>query len=136
MSGANWFAGNYFDVLGVRPILGRTFTPEEAGDKEGAFPVVVLGENLWRRLYQRNPGIVGQQIRVNRQQLTVIGVVPDSFHGSITGLQFEMWAPATMGHALNFMPDWMMKDRKTRSFMGTAWLKPGVTLDQARAPRS
>ena len=126
-------AGNYFDVLGVRPILGRTFTPEEAGDKEGAYPVVVIGENLWQRRFQGNPAIIGQSVRLNRQQLMVIGVVPKSFHGTITGLQFEMWAPATMGNALNFMPDWMMKDRKTRSFMGTAWLKPGVTLEQARA---
>jgi predicted permease len=126
-------AGNYFSVLGVRPLIGRTFSPEESGDAQGAYPVAVISEALWRRRFNADPGILGRTIRANRQQLTVIGVVSNDFRGTIPGLVFEMWAPATMGHALNFMPEWMMRDRKTRSFIAVARLGPGVTIAQARA---
>jgi len=126
-------AGNYFAVLGVRPLLGRTFSPEEFGDKEGAYPVAVISEALWQHRFQRNPAVLGKTIRVNRQQLTIIGVVPASFHGTIPGLTFELWAPAMMGRSLNFMPAWMMADRQTRSFVAIARLKPGVTIPQANS---
>ena len=126
-------AGNYFAVLGVRPMLGRTFLPEEYGDKEGAYPVVVISERLWQRRFLGDSTVIGKTIRVNKQQLTIIGVVPSSFRGSIPGLAFQIWAPATMGNALNLMPDWMMKDRQTRSFISVARLKPEVTPARARS---
>jgi predicted permease len=125
--------GNYFAVLGVRPILGRTFTPEESGDEQGAYPVAVIGERLWRRHFNADPGVVGRTIRVNRQQLTVVGVVPAVFRGSLTGLTLDLWIPITMGARLRVMQDWSLTDRGTRQVLGFARLRPNVTVERARA---
>jgi len=62
-----------------------------------------------------------------------VGVAPAEFRGTIPGLAFELWAPAVMGTQLNLMPDWMIADRQTRSFLAVARLKPGVRMEQARA---
>ena len=124
--------GNYFAVLGVRPILGRTFTPDEYGDAQGAHPVVVIGERLWRRRFNADPAAVGQLLRVNRQQLTIVGVVPAKFLGSVPGLAFDMWVPITMGAQLKALQDWSLTDRGTRQMIGFTRLRPGVTLEQAR----
>jgi len=126
-------SGNYFAVLGVKPILGRTFSPGEFGDTPGGYPVAVIGESLWNRRFQRDPGVLGRTIRVNRQQLTIVGVVPASFRGSMSGLSFELWAPVVMSPQLNAMPEWMLRDRKSRELFGVARLKPGVSAAQARA---
>jgi predicted permease len=126
-------SGNYFDVLGVKPVLGRTFSPQEFGDAQGGYPVAVIGENLWDRRYQRDPAVLGRTIRVNRQQLTIVGVAPAEFHGSISGLSFELWTPTVMAPQLNAMPDWMLTERKSRMFFGIARLKPGNTAGRAAA---
>ena len=126
-------SGNYFAVLGVKPALGRVFSPDEYGDKQGGYPVAVISYGLWQRRFNGERSAIGRTIRVNRQQLTVIGVAPEEFRGTIPGLAFEIWAPAMMGTQLNLMPDWMMADRQTRSFISVARLKPGVSYDQARA---
>ncbi|MGB7758446.1 MAG: ABC transporter permease [Bryobacteraceae bacterium] len=125
--------GNYFAVLGVKPLLGRMFTPDEYGDAEGAHPVVVIGERLWKRRFNADPGAVGQLLRVNRQQLTIVGVVPASFLGSVPGLTFDMWAPVTMGVQLKALQEWSLADRGTRQMLVFARLRPGVTLAQARS---
>jgi predicted permease len=125
-------SGNYFAVLGVRPILGRFFNTEEYGDKQGGYPVAVISERLWKRRFHSDPGITGATIRLNRQTLTVIGVAPVDFHGSIPGLTFEIWVPVMMGTQLNAMPDWMLEDRASYIMFGFGRLKPGVSLDQAR----
>ena len=124
-------SGNYFAVLGVKPILGRTFSPQEYGDAEGAYPVAVIGEKLWNRRFQRDPGVLGRTIRVNRRELTIVGVAPAEFHGGISGLSFELWVPTMMATQLNAMPDWMLRDRKSRMFFGIARLKPGNSAASA-----
>ena len=126
-------AGNYFAVLGVQPVAGRVFSADESGDKLGGYPVAVISERLWKRRFQNSPGAIGQTIRVNRQQLTIVGVAPAEFRGSIPGLTFDVWVPVVMGTQLNIMPDWMLRDRKTRNLVSLARLKPGVTIEQARA---
>jgi len=125
--------GNYFEVLGVKPILGRMFARDEYGDAQGAHPVVVISERLWQRRFNGDPGAVGQLLRVNRQQLTIVGVAPARFLGSVPGLAFEMWVPITMGAQLKVLPEWSLTDRGTRQMIGFARLRPGVTLEQARA---
>ena len=70
--------GNFFSLLGVRPILGRTFRAEE--DQLGAAPVAILGEGLWKRRFGSIPDILGKSIAVNGKDYTIIGVVPSSFH--------------------------------------------------------
>jgi predicted permease len=126
-------SGNYFAVLGVKAALGRTFSPDEFGDNEGAYPVAVIGHGLWQSVFNSDPQIVGQTIQVNRQPLTVVGVAPANFYGGIAGLAEQIWVPATIAVRLNAMPDWMLKDRNSRMFAGIARLGPGVALAQARA---
>jgi len=126
-------SGNYFAVLGVRATLGRTFSPNESGDNEGAYPVAVIGHGLWQSVFNSDPGIIGQTIRVNRQPLTVVGVAPTNFYGGMSGLTEQIWIPATMAVTLNAMPDWMLQDRNSRMFMGFARLARGIRLAQARA---
>src|SRR5271165_5311010 len=79
-------SANFFSVLGVKPALGRVFTQEECGDKKDACPVVVIGDNLWKSRFHANPGVVGETIVLNRHRLTVIGVAPAGFRGSVPGL--------------------------------------------------
>lgn len=126
-------SGNYFDVMGVKPVLGRVFSRDEYGDKPGAYPLAVISSALWNRKFNSDPGVIGRTIRVNRQQLTVIGIVPSDFHGAMPGLTFEMWVPVVMGTQLNTMPDWMLQDRQSRMFFGTARLKSGVSIGRAQA---
>jgi predicted permease len=125
--------GNYFAVLGVKPILGRPFLPEEYADKPGAFPVAVISDRLWRSHFNADPAIVGKKIRVNRYQLTIVGVAPPDFHGTLAGLAFDLWVPYVMQPQLQGTGEWMLRDRQTRNLIVTARLKPGVTIEQARA---
>jgi len=125
--------GNYFSVLGIKPLIGRTFTPEEYGDKQGAYPVVVISERLWRRRFNADPAVIGTQLRVNRQQLTIVGVTPASFLGSTSVLALNLWVPVTMGARLNVLQEWSLTDRGTRQLLGFARLRPGVSLEQACA---
>jgi predicted permease len=126
-------SGNYFAVMGVLPVAGRVFSPAEYGDAEGGYPVAVIGEGLWKRKFNSDGNIVGSVIRVNRQPLTIVGVVGPQFQGSLPGMAFEIWIPATMAPQLKAMPDWMLKDRGNRSFVGVARLRPGVSMERARA---
>ncbi|MGA3071877.1 MAG: ABC transporter permease, partial [Terracidiphilus sp.] len=78
-------SGNYFAAMGVRPALGRVFTRDEYGDKPGAYPVAVLGYRLWKDRFGGDPRVIGTTFIANRQTLTVIGVAPPDFHGSMPG---------------------------------------------------
>lgn len=88
-------SGNYFDVLGVRPALGRLITASDAS-APGREPVAVISHGLWLRRYAGSPDIVGTPIRINGQLLTIIGVLPDAFQGTTMGLQCDTYVPATM----------------------------------------
>src|SRR5260370_22681648 len=79
-------SGSYFAVLGVKPAAGRFFSPEEYGDKQGGYPVAVISYSLWKRRFGTDPDVIGSIIRVNRQKLTVIGVAPPDFRGTLPGL--------------------------------------------------
>jgi predicted permease len=125
--------GNYFAVLGVKPALGRFFSPDEYGDKQGGYPVAVISYGLWKRRFSADRNAIGRTMRVNRQQLTIVGVAPPEFHGSMPGFSFETWVPLVMAPQLNTMPEWMLRDRHTRNLIGLARPKPGVTIQQANA---
>jgi predicted permease len=117
-------AGNFFEVLGVRPLLGRLFVEEEL-QKNGR-PAVLLSYGFWKRQFNANPGVVGQAIVLNKKPVTVIGVMPASFDfGAVfaPGLRFDVYTPAVM--------DEMRSWGNTLSVVGR--LKPGVTLKQAQA---
>jgi predicted permease len=126
-------SGNYFEVLRVKPALGRFFSKAEQSDEQNAHAVTVISYAMWRNRYHSDPAVVGTTVRINRYPYTIIGVAPEDFHGSMPGLSLEMWAPATMFGQLSSTGDWMLRDRKTRMFRVLARLAPGVGIEQARA---
>ena len=88
-------SGNYFDVPGVRPAAGRTFSPEE--DRIGSpVRVAVLSHRLWQRRFGGDPGIVGRSITLNGNAYTVIGIAPRGFAGSVLGDAPEVWVPMAL----------------------------------------
>jgi predicted permease len=120
-------------VLGIRPVLGRTFTREEDGDRPGAYPVVVISHRLWRTRFHSDPAVAGKMLRVNRRPLVIAGVAPPDFRGTMPGLAFDIWMPVTMGVALGEFDDSAFRYRGHRNLYATVRLKPGVAIEQARA---
>ena len=118
---------NIFSMLGVQPLLGRTFTKEE-GEANGP-KVVLLSEGLWREAFHSNRNIIGQTIRVNNQARTVVGVMPASFRFPET-----MGADLRKGIWLPMQPTSLMLNERGYSFdYIVGKLRPGVTLEQAQA---
>src|SRR5580765_661099 len=121
---------NYFDVLGVHPILGRAFLPEEGTLRAGA-AVVVIGHAVWQNHFAGDPQIVGKTIQINRHPYTVVGVAPRDFTGCAPGLRAELWIPVSMDRDV-----WGFN---RPDYRGIFWLnvlgklRPGVTQDQAQA---
>ena len=119
---------NYFDVLGVNPILGRAFLAEE--ERNGA-AIAVISYAVWRNHFALDPHILGKTIQLNRHPYTVIGVAPPDFHGCKTGLFTGIWIPLTMDRDV-----WGSNRPEDR---GTFWLnvlgrlRPGITDSQAQA---
>jgi|BarGraNGADG00212_1021973.scaffolds.fasta_scaffold11440_1 predicted permease len=126
-------SGNYFNVLGVRPALGRVFTPREDGDQPGAYPVAVISHRLWRSRFRGDPAVIGKILRVNQRELTVVGVAPPAFRGTMPGLAFDIWVPLTMGKELGMLGDSSLRSRTSRGLYALVRLRPGVDIAQARA---
>ena len=123
-------SANYFDVLGVRPIVGRGFLPEE-DTKPGGAPVAVISYRLWQTHFGANPNIVGQTIDINQHPYTIVGVTPAVFQGSQTGVRTEIWVPIMMEAQLNELGD-LLHDHHQFWLLGFGRLKPGVMLEQAQ----
>ena len=85
-------SANFFDVLGIKPHLGRFFRPDEEVLTSG-MPYVVLGYSLWKTNYGADPAIVGKSIEIVRHQVTVIGVAPPGFIGAMPGIREDAWVP-------------------------------------------
>lgn len=126
-------SGNYFQVLGVQPALGRVFTPEEDGEELGAHAVAVISDRLWRRRFRADPLAVGTTLRVNRRELTIVGVAPPEFRGTMPGLAFDIWVPVTMGIELGMLDETNFSNRGSRPFYALVRLRPGVEIARARA---
>ena len=114
---------NYFDALAAKPILGRTFTAED--DRSGAPHVVILSGGLWQGRYAGDPKVIGRSISIGGEAYTVVGVMPGTFQFPLMGVA-NLWTPLALTD-------------KQRADRGNVWipafgrLKPGVTLEQARA---
>jgi predicted permease len=121
---------NYFDVLELRPMLGRGFLPAE-DSAPGGHPVVVLSYGYWRRRFAADSGIVGQSVLFNGQPFTVVGVAPPRFGGNVVGLAFDFWAPMTMQAALSGGQD-RLTARGSQWIEAFGRMRPGVTLPEAR----
>ena len=130
---AELVSANYFDVLKVKPWLGRTFLPEEDANRPGAYPVAVISHRMWRKRFHEDPKVLGKTIRFNRHELTIVGVAPPEFHGTTVGVVFDVWMPITMATAMG-TGNGTLSYRGTRDITATiARLKPGVTLEQLGA---
>jgi predicted permease len=92
-------SGNYFPALGLRPAAGRFIRPDEAG-AAGAAPVVVLSYDYWQTRFAGDASALGATLQINDNALTIVGVAPERFQGTILGLQFDLWVPATMAPVL------------------------------------
>ncbi len=122
-------SGNYFDVMGVQPLLGRSFLPEE-DRTPNARPVVVLSQPLWQQRFSADPGVVGQTIYLNGQPFTVIGIMPESFLGSEFYLRKAFWVPLMMAQKFGRRTGWET-ERNEAIFKVFGRLKPGLTTAQA-----
>ena len=132
--------GNFFEVLGVRAERGRLISPED--DREpGAHPVAVISHRLWQSRFGGSPSVVGQQLLLNGQGFTVIGVAPQGFEGAEQGRTRDLYVPMMMqavmrppraGYSGEMNPD-LLKVRRNRWLDSIGRLKSGVTREQAQA---
>jgi hypothetical protein len=124
-------SGNYFDVLGLRPALGRGFLPAE-DQTPGAAPVVVVSHKVWQTRFGGAADILGRNIKLNGQPLTIVGVAPENYQGLMRGLAVDWWVPAMMMDQLAPGSN-NLTERGNRGMMLMGRLKPSVTLAQAQA---
>jgi predicted permease len=121
---------NYFDLLGVRPFLGRAFLPEEGRDPN-AHPVAVLSYGCWQRRFASDPAIVGSPVMINGHNFTAVGVAPANFTGTESVFTPEFWIPS-------MMQEWIessngMESRGNGQWLVVGRLKPGIAAAQAQA---
>jgi len=121
-------SATYLPMLGIQAVQGRTFAPE-ADTTPGGQPFALIGYGLWQRRYGSSPKIIGETIHLNRIPLTIIGVLPLGFKGQSGGV--EAWVPMMMAPVLTF-PERLTNPNSVWHDV-IARLKPGVTLDAAKA---
>lgn len=123
-------SANYFDAIGVHPILGRGFLPgEDVGS--AAHAVAVISYQLWQERFKGDPEIVGKKQRLNGVIHTIVGVAPESFRGTFVGWAMQFWVPASMEELFE-AGGYKLEDRNARWVEAYARLKPGVTAQQAQ----
>ena len=123
--------GNYFDVLGIQPYLGRFFHTEDEHGLNSA-PFIVLGHDYWHTHFQDDRGVVGRIVRVNKHPFTIIGVAPPGFHGTLLPAAPDFFVPIVNQEQMEGQNT--LNVRRTHSlFMTIGHLKPGVTPAQAQA---
>jgi predicted permease len=123
--------GNYFEVLGVTPALGRYFT--QADDQaKGAHPVAVITYDSWQKRFAGDPQAVGKDVIVNGRPFTIIGVAGQGFYGTEIGYRPEIWFPSMMLPQIEPGNDYL-DDRDSSNFFVQGRMKPGVTIAQTEA---
>ncbi|HEX4947837.1 MAG TPA: ABC transporter permease, partial [Blastocatellia bacterium] len=123
--------GNYFDVLGIKPALGRLISLDDDRTR-GAHPVTVISHQCWQQRFGGNPAILGKEVVVNGRNFSIIGVAPQGFVGTEIIAAPEMWFPMMMQAQLEMGDDWLDK-RGAENIFVQGSLKPGVSLAQAQA---
>ena len=121
-------SGNYFDVLGVHPLMGRMLLYAPQNEKAGA-PEAVLGYDLWRTQFAADPAIVGKTIQINLHPYAIVGVAPKDFQGTKSGLRTDVWLPLGM---MRQVWGWDPMDDRSASFLNVLGvLRAGVDQHQA-----
>src|SRR5437016_832525 len=123
-------SANYSPALGVHPILGRAFEPNEDVGR-GAHPVTVISYQLWKERFAGDPQIIGKTQRMNGVLHTIIGVAPEGFYGTFVGWAMKFWVPASMEDTFE-AGGYKLEDRSERWIESYGRLKPGVSLEQAQ----
>jgi predicted permease len=124
-------SGNYFDVLGVRAHIGRTFTQDD-DRTPGGHPVVVLTHSFWTRRFARDPGVLNRSVTLNGQPMTIVGVAPPGFFGIAVGENPDVLVPVMMKAQMT--PTWDdLLNRRSRWLTVMARLRPGVSAAQAES---
>jgi hypothetical protein len=122
--------GAYFEVLGVKPALGRFFTPDD-DSAPGAHPIAVITYDCWQKRFAGDAQVIGKTVIVNGRNFTIIGVAPQGFYGSEIAYRPEIWFPAMMQEQIE---GWSaLETRGNSSFFAQGRLKPGVTMSQSEA---
>jgi putative ABC transport system permease protein len=124
---ATTVSGRYFDVLGVKPILGRAIT--DAG-VDASLPVAVLGFRYWTERFLGDRGVLGKMLLLNGDAYTIVGVAPPSFAGVYSGVVPHLYVPLTLQPRLSGVN--ALDNRKMRTWLVFGRLGTGVTIDQAR----
>jgi predicted permease len=123
-------SGNYFSALGLKPALGRFLRPEEV-ERAGGDPVAVISHAFWQTRLAGAPGVIGETVRVNDTPLTIVGIAPAGFQGTVIGMSFDLWVPATLAPAL-IPGSGELELRSSRGYTATGILRPGATRAQAQ----
>jgi putative ABC transport system permease protein len=120
----------YFEILGIRPIIGRLFSEDE--NQEGKNYVAAIGAQLWRNRFDSDPSVLGRNIRINGEPYTIVAVMPDVIPAWVEpGRHSDIWTP------FPYSPDmWAESGRGERGYAVLARLKSGVSLEQAQADLS
>ncbi|HEU4929289.1 MAG TPA: ABC transporter permease, partial [Candidatus Krumholzibacteria bacterium] len=134
-------SGSYFEALGVRPALGRLIAPADVPAPPGldaarvdgsTEPIAVISYGLWQKRYGGSPDVVGREIRINGRTLTIVGVTPRVFQGSVMGLSFDVWLPATLApEMLNGSRE--LEQRGSRGYAVMGRLAADATRESAQA---
>src|SRR6267143_6780769 len=123
-------SANYFDAIGVPPMLGRGFLPgEDVG--QSAHPVAVISYQLWQGRFKGDPQIVGKTQRLNGVVHTIVGVAPEGFFGTFVGWGMQFWVPVSMEDIFE-AGGYKLEDRGARWIEAYVRLKPGATQAQAQ----
>ncbi len=124
-------SGNYFAVLGVKPILGRWFLPEE-DQTPGSHPVVVLSFGCWQKRFAADQHVVGRSLTLNGRSYTVVGVASRGFYGTEIAYAPELFVPMMMAHEIEPGSGWL-ETRSSDNIFSLGRLKPGVSRAQAQS---
>ncbi len=132
---AELVSGNYFSMLGVKPALGRIFNSQEDDQVYLGHPVVVLSHAYWVTRFARDPGVIGRKILVNDYPMTIVGVSAEGFAGIDPVQSPQIRVPVLMKSVMSPTWGWLhMDDRRARWVQVFGRLKPGYTVESAKAP--
>ncbi len=128
----SYVTGNYFSSLGLKPYLGRLILPSE-GQAPGADPVIVLGYDYWKSRFHGDTGIIGKTLKVDGSAVTVVGVTPPNFHGTMSITDTQAYLPVSIGATDGALGKSIWTNRNSRFLTMMGRLEPGASVGEAEA---
>lgn len=127
---AQMVSGNYFSALGLRSALGRALRADDA-ERSGGAAVAVVSYSFWQDKLGGSDAVLGRTVRLNEQLFTIVGVAPKDFYGTVVGLSFDIWLPATMAPVV-LSGSQELESRETRGYSVGGFLREGASKSQAQ----